>query len=47
MSGPGGGPFELRFGGELTGKNVDVVEPDDAALEGTVTVTTEVPSPWE
>ena len=47
VSGPDGGPFELRFGGELTGKNVDVVEPDGAALEGTVTVTTEVPSPWE
>jgi len=44
-SGPDGGPFQLRFTGELTGKLVDVVEPDDAALDGAVTVTTEVPSP--
>jgi hypothetical protein len=47
VSGPDGGPFELRFGGELTGKNVAVVEPDGEALEGTVKVTTQVPSPWE
>jgi hypothetical protein len=47
VSGPDGGPFELRFGGELIGKNVDVVEPDGEALDGTVAVTTEVPSPWE
>lgn len=47
VSGPGGGPFELRFGGELTGRNVSVVEPDGDGLDGTVEVTTEVPSPWE
>ncbi len=39
-TGPDGGPLELRFGGELAGKLVDVVEPDDEALTGTVTVTT-------
>jgi hypothetical protein len=47
VSGPGGGPFELRFGGELEGRNIEVVEADDAALEGSVQVTTLVPSPWE
>lgn len=47
VSGPDGGPFELRFGGGLAGRNVEVVEPDDARLEGTVEVTTQVPSPWE
>ena len=47
VSGRDGGPFELRFGGELAGKNVAVVEPDGAALDGTVEVTTQVPSPWE
>jgi hypothetical protein len=47
VAGPDGGPFELRFGGELTGKNVWVVEPDAARLEGSVEVTTQVPSPWE
>ncbi len=47
VSGPDGGPFELRFGGELAGRNVEVVEPDDAQLEGGVEVTTQVPSPWE
>ena len=43
VSGPDGGPFELRFGGELAGRNVEVVEPDDARLEGSVEVTTDVP----
>jgi hypothetical protein len=47
VSGPGGGPFELRFGGELEGRNIEVVEADDDALEGSVQVTTLVPSPWE
>ncbi len=47
VSGPDGGPFELRFGGELTGRNVEVVEPDAGELQGTVEVTTLVPSPWE
>jgi hypothetical protein len=47
VSGPDGGPFELRFGGELTGKNVAVVEPDGERLDGTIEVTTQVPSPWE
>ena|SRR5436190_7470403 len=47
VAGPDGGPFELRFGGELAGRNVAVVEPDDAQLEGSVEVTTQVPSPWE
>jgi hypothetical protein len=47
VSGPDGGPFELRFGGELIGRNVEVVEPEDEGLEGTVQVTTQVPSPWE
>ena len=30
VSGPAGGPFELRFGGALTGRDIAVVEPDDA-----------------
>ena len=47
VSGPTGGPFELRFGGALEGRNIEVVEPDDEALEGSVSVTTLVPSPWE
>lgn len=47
VSGPDGGPFELRFGGALMGRNVEVVEPDDALLEGSAEVTTQVPSPWE
>ena len=47
VGGPDGGPFELRFGGELTGKNVAVVEPDGELLDGSVEVTTQVPSPWE
>jgi len=47
VTGPAGGPFELRFTGELAEKLVDVVEPDGDALEGTVAVTTEVPSPRE
>jgi hypothetical protein len=47
VEGPAGGPFELRFGGELAGRNVEVVEPDDEQLDGTVEVTTQVPSPWE
>jgi hypothetical protein len=47
VGGPDGGPFQLRFGGELTGKNVAVVEADGELLDGTVEVTTQVPSPWE
>jgi hypothetical protein len=47
VSGPDGGPFELRFGGALTGRDIAVVEPDTSELEGTVEVTTLVPSPWE
>jgi hypothetical protein len=47
VTGPDGGPLQVRFGGELAGKLVDVVEPDDEALDGAVAVTTEVPSPWE
>jgi hypothetical protein len=47
VSGSDGGPFELRFGGALAGRIVDVVEPDDGLLDGSVEVTTLVPSPWE
>lgn len=47
VRGPDRGPFELRFGGELTGRNIEVVELDDDALEGSARVTTLVPSPWE
>ncbi len=47
VSGPDGGPFELRFGGALTGRDIAVVEPDSGALEGTIEVTTQVASPWE
>jgi hypothetical protein len=47
VSGPDGGPFQLRFGGELTGRNVEIVEPDGSELQGSVQVTTLVPSPWE
>jgi hypothetical protein len=47
VSGPDGGPFELRFGGDLAGRNVAVVEPDGDQLEGDVEVTTHVPSPRE
>jgi len=47
VSGPDGGPFELRFGGDLAGRIVDVVEPDGELLDGSVEVTTRVPSPWE
>jgi hypothetical protein len=46
-SGPAGGPYELRFGGALTGRDIAVVEPDDTALDGTVAVTTLVPSKWD
>lgn len=47
VSGHAGGPFELRFGGALAGRLVEVVQPDSDALEGSVEVTTLVPSPWE
>ena len=47
VSGPDGGPFELRFGGALEGRNIEVVEPDDEGLDGSARVTTLVPSPWE
>jgi len=47
VTGTDGGPFELRFGGELTGRDIQVVEPDDEGLEGSVAVTTDVPSPWD
>lgn len=46
VSGPDGGPFELRFGGALAGRTIAVVEADGSALEGSVEVTTVVPSPW-
>lgn len=46
VSGADGGSFELRFGGALAGRDIAVVEADDAELDGTATVTTEVPSPW-
>lgn len=47
VSGPDAGPFELRFGGALTGRDIAVVEPDATELDGDVEVTTLVPSPWE
>lgn len=47
VSGPDGGPFQLRFGGALAGRNVDVVDADGELLDGRVEVTTQVPSPWE
>ncbi|MDX6718397.1 MAG: trimeric autotransporter adhesin [Solirubrobacteraceae bacterium] len=47
VAGPDGGPFELRFGGALSGRDIAVVEPDDELLEGIAEVTTQVPSPWE
>jgi len=47
VSGPGGGPYELHFGGDLIGRNVEVVQAEDEALDGSVAVTTQVPSPWE
>jgi hypothetical protein len=43
VSGPDGGPFELRFGGALTGRDIAVVEADAGDLEGAVEITTEVP----
>ncbi|MEJ7798414.1 MAG: hypothetical protein WKF42_07940 [Solirubrobacteraceae bacterium] len=46
-TGADGGPFELRFGGELVGRDIAVVEADAEGLQGTVVVTTEVPSPWD
>ena len=47
VAGPDGGPFELRFGGELTGKNVVGRGARRDAARGSVEVTTQVPSPWE
>lgn len=47
VAGRDGGPFELRFGGELSGRDIAVVEADAECLEGTAEVTTQVPSPWE
>ena len=44
VSGPAGGPFELRFGGALTGRDIPVVEAEPADLEGSAQVTTQVPS---
>ena len=44
VSGPGGGPFELRFGGALQGRDIAVVEADAAELDGAAQVTTQVPS---
>lgn len=38
VSGEDGGPFELRFGGALTGRDIQVVEADDDALDGTAVV---------
>jgi hypothetical protein len=39
VSGDDGGPFELRFGGALTGRDIQVVEPDDEGLQGSAAVT--------
>jgi hypothetical protein len=47
VAGPDGGPFDLRFGGALSGRDIAVVEPDDDLLEGIAEVTTKVPSPGE
>lgn len=47
VSGADGGPFEVRFGGALAGRDIAVVEADDAGLDGAATVTTDVPSPWD
>lgn len=47
VEGPDGGPFDLRFGGELSGRDIAVVEADAERLEGIAEVTTQVPSPWE
>lgn len=47
VDGPDGGPFELRFGGGLVGRDIAVVEADGSELDGTADVTTQVPSPWE
>jgi len=44
VSGPDGGPYELRFGGDLEGRDIAVVEADAEALDGTAQVTTQVPS---
>ncbi len=44
VSGPDGGPFELRFGGELSGRDIAVVEVDAGDLDGSAQVTTQVPS---
>lgn len=44
VSGGDGGPFQLCFGGALTGRDIQVVEADDEGLDGTVLVTTEVPA---
>ena len=44
VSGPAGGPFELRFGGALTGRDIPVVEAEAAELDGSAQVTTQVPS---
>ncbi|HEX4344285.1 MAG TPA: hypothetical protein VHZ31_01865 [Solirubrobacteraceae bacterium] len=47
VSGPDGGPFALRFGGALAGRDIAVVEADASALDGSAEVTTTVPSPWD
>jgi trimeric autotransporter adhesin len=47
VSGPDGGPFELRFGGALAGRDIAVVEPDASELDGSAEVTTTVASPWD
>jgi hypothetical protein len=47
VSGPAGGPFELRFGGALAGRDIPVVEAEAADLDGSAHVTTQVPSHWE
>ena len=47
VSGPDGGPFQLRFGGALTGRDIAVVDADDDELDGTVEVSTQVPSAGE
>lgn len=47
VSGRAGGPFELRFGGALSGRDIPVVEAEAAELDGSAQVTTQVPSHWE
>jgi photosystem II stability/assembly factor-like uncharacterized protein len=45
VSGGGGDPFELRFGGDLSGRDIAVVEVEADDLDGTAQVTTQVAAP--